>query len=99
MKPRQWKQTHITLQHTTYTHTDTITGEFYSAAERMLLAIVLFALPMSLVHTLVARERERESGCMCVGGRECFWVWPPCFFIETDRYVAVEVLKKLWGKC
>lgn len=61
----------------THTHRDTITGESCAAAERMLLAIVLFALGMSFVHALV----EGESGCMCVGGRECIWVWPLCLFI------------------
>lgn len=70
----------------TYTHRDAITGESCSAAERMLLAIVLFALRMSLVHRPAG---EGDSVGVCVGGRECFWVWPLCLFIQRDRYLDV----------
>lgn len=88
------RHTHDITARQVHTPRDTITEESCSAAERMLLAIVLFALQMSLVHTLVAR---RGSGCTCAGGRECFWVWPLGLFIERHRYMAGKVLKNCGG--
>lgn len=70
---KQSEQKHASETDGIHTHPDTITGETCAAAERMLVAIVLFALRMSLGHTLVAREGEKRVG---VGGRECLWVWP-----------------------
>lgn len=32
-------------------------------------------------YALVAGEGESVGVCVCVGGRECFWVWPLCLLI------------------
>lgn len=67
----------------TYTHRDTITGESCAAAERMLLAIVLFALRMSLVHALVASEGGSVG--VCVLGEGSASGCGPCACLYGDR--------------